>query len=197
MGTFAKIVAASTVLLRLLMMLSSIVAGIWLAILGEWGIIGYGIIAALFVSELGLGLAISPQLLFATPAAALYEKGNKFGFYFFAFLGALYVVGVLTTWCIVVLYFFARQSDANSVIPALLWSYGVATGPIARMARKEEAQGGGGVGTMVPTFFSQVAYVLVILAVLFFKVSIFDVSVLFGAIMIIGLIFQLRLIKDA
>jgi len=191
METFTKLAAALSVPLGLLNMLGGIVAGIWLAILGEWGIIGYGIVA-LFVSGFGLGLAMAPGLLFAAPAAALHEKGHKLGFYFFGFLGALYTVAVLTAWCIAVLYFFARQADSSSVFPILLWSYGVATGPIAWMAHKE-AQGGGGEGAMISTFFAQVAYVLVILAVLFFRVSIVDVAVLFGAIMIVGLIFQFRI----
>lgn len=191
METLTKLAAALTVPLGLLNMLGGIVAGIWLAILGEWGIIGYGLVA-LFVSGLGLGLAMAPGLLFAAPAAALHEKGNKLGFYFFGFLGALYTVLVLTAWCIAVLYFFVRQADTSSIIPVLLWSYGVATGPIAWMAQKE-AQGGGGEGAMISTFFAQVGYVLVILAVLFFRVSVVDVAILFGAVMIIGLIFQFRI----
>ena len=191
METFTKFAAALSIPLALLNMLGGIVAGIWLAILGKWGIIGYGI-AALFVSGFGLGIAMMPGLLFAAPAAALHEKGNKLGFRFFCFLGALYTVAVLTAWCIAVLYFFARQADSGSIIPILLWSYGVATGPIAWMAQKE-AQGGGGEEAMISTFFAQVAYVIVVLAVLFFRVSLVDVTILFGVIMVVGLIFQFRI----
>lgn len=49
MEAFAKFAAAVAIPLGLLNMLGGIVAGIWLAILGRWGIIGYGI-AALLVS---------------------------------------------------------------------------------------------------------------------------------------------------
>ena len=122
----------------------------------------------------------------------MHEKGNNLGFYFFGFLGALYTVAVLTAWCIVVLYFFARQADSDSIIPILLWSYGVATGPIAWMTQKA-TQGGGGEGAIICSFFAQVAYVIVILAVLFFGVSLMDVIVLFGAIMVIGIVFQFRI----
>lgn len=191
MEAFSKFAAALAVPLGLLNMLGGIVAGIWLAVLGKWGIIGYGV-AALFVSGFGLGIAMMPGLLFAAPAAMLHEKGNKLGFYFFGFLGALYTVAVLTAWCIAVLYFFARQANADSIIPILLWSYGVATGPIGWLAQKE-AQGGGGEGAMISTFFAQVAYVIVILAVFFFSVSLIDVIILFGAVMAIGLVFQFRI----
>lgn len=192
METFSKLAAALAVPLGLLNMLGGIVAGIWLAILGKWGIIGYGV-AALFVSGLGLGIAMMPGLLlFAAPAAVLHLKGNKLGFYFFGFLGALYSVAVITAWCIAVLYFFVRQANSDSIIPILLWSYGVATTPMGLLTQKE-MQGGGGVGSMIATFFAQVAYVIVILAVLFLSVSLLDVIILFGAIMFVGLIFQFRI----
>jgi hypothetical protein len=191
MEAFAKVAAALAVPLGLLNLFGGITAGIWLAILSKWGIIGYGI-AALFVSGIGLGIAMMPGLLVAAPAGICYEKGNKLGFYFFGFLGALYTVAVLTGWCIAVLYFFVSRADSNSIIPVLLWSYGVATGPIAWLAQKE-AQGGGGQGAMISTFFAQVAYVIVILTVLFLRVSLVDVIALFGAIMVIGLVFQFRI----
>jgi len=190
MNAFAKLATVLSVPLGLINMLGGIVAGIWLAILSEWGIIGYGI-AALFVSGIGLGIAMMPGLLFAAPAAALHEKGNKIGFYIFGFLGALYTIAILTVWCIAVLFFFAKQANADSIIPILIWSYGVATGPIAWMAQKEMQ--GGNEYSMISTFFAQVAYLLVIIAILLFRVSLLDVTILFGVIMFIGLIFQFRI----
>jgi hypothetical protein len=191
MEGFAKFAAAVAVPLGLLNILGGIVAGIWLAILGRWGIIGYGLLA-LVVSGYGLGLAMMPGLLFAVPAAALHEKGHKPVSYFFSFLSALYTMAVLAIWCMAVLFFFVRQADSSSIIPILIWSYGVATGPIAWMAQKE-MQGGGGEYSMISTMFAQVAYVLVVLAVLLFRVSLVDVTILFGAVMVIGLIVQFRI----
>ena len=66
MNAFANLATVLAVPLGLINMLGGIVSGIWLAILGEWGIIGYGI-AALFVSGIGLGLAMVPGLLLAAP----------------------------------------------------------------------------------------------------------------------------------
>lgn len=191
MEAFSKFAAVLAVPLGLLNMLGGIIAGIWLAVLGKWGIIGYGV-AALFVSGFALGIAMMPGLLFAAPAALLHKKGNKLGFYFFGFLGALYTVAIITAWCIAVLYFFVRQANSDSIIPILLWSYGVATGPMGWLTQKE-VQGGGGVSATIATFFAQVAYVIVILAVLFFSVSLVDVIILFGAIMVVGLVFQFRI----
>ncbi len=82
MNAFAKLATVLSAPLGIINMFGGIVAGIWLAILGEWGLIGYGI-AALFISGIGLGIAMMPGMLFLAPAAALREEGNKAGFYFF------------------------------------------------------------------------------------------------------------------
>lgn len=191
MEALSKVITIFAVPLMLLNMLGGIVAGIWLAILGKWGIIGYGV-AALFVSSFGIAIAMAPSLLLAAPAFMLYKKGSKIGYYFFGFLSALYTITILTLWCIAVLYFFARQASSSSFIPILLWSYVVATGPISWLAQKE-AQGGGGEGAAASAFFAEIAYVTVILAVYFFSVSLIDAIILFGAIMLIGLVFQFRM----
>ena len=190
MNSCAKLVSILSVPLWLINIFGGIVSGIWLIILGQWGIIGFGI-AALFVSGIGLGIALMPGILFSGPAAILHEKGNKFGFYFLGFLSALYTILVLTVWCILVLYFFVKHADISSIIPVLIWSYGVAIGPIAWMAQKEMQEGNE--FSMIATFFIQVAYLLSIIAILFFRVSLTDVIVFFGLIMLIGLIIQFKI----
>lgn len=186
-----KLIAVLSIPLGLINTFGGIGAGIWLAILGEWGIIGYGI-AAIIVSGIGLGIAMMPGVLFALPAATLYEKGNRFGFYFFGFLSAFYTIAVITVWCIAVLYFFVKQANPDSLIPILLWSYGVATAPIAWLAQKE-MQGGGNQYSMISTFFAEVAYIIVILSILLFRVSLVDVLILFGIVMFFGLVLQFRM----
>lgn len=98
MEGFAKFVATVAIPLRLLNILGGIVSGIWLVILGRWSIIGYGLVA-LIASSFCLSLAIMPTLLFAAPAALLYEKGYRLAFYFFGFLATLYTMSVLAVWC--------------------------------------------------------------------------------------------------
>ncbi len=190
MNAFAKLVTALAVPLGLANTFSGTVSCIWLAVLGEWEAIGYGI-AALLIAVIGLGIAMAPGWLLAAPAVALHDKGNKFGFYAFAFLGALYTLALLTVWCIAVLFFFTNQANAESMIPILIWSYSVATGPIGSMAQKE-MQG----FSMFSAFFTQVAYILVIIALLLFRVSYLDVAALFGVVMFIGLIVQFRTLSQ-
>ena len=187
MEAFARLLSVLAVPLGVLNMFGGIISGIWLAILGEWGLIGYGILA-LLVSGMGIGFAMAPGLLFAAPAVAMLEKGNKIGAYFFGLLSTTYTVGILTTWCILVLVYYTKQANADSIIPVLIWSYGVATGPIVWLAQKDLQSGNE--YAMITTFFIEVAYILTILAILFVGVSLLNVVVLFGVVMSIGLIAQ-------
>ncbi len=187
MEAFARLLSVLAVPLGILNMFGGIVSGIWLAILGEWGLIGYGILA-LLISGMGIGLAMAPGLIFAGPAAVMLEKGNKIGGYFFGLLSTIYTVGVLTAWCILVLIYYTKHADADSIIPVLIWSYGIATGPIVWLAQKDLQSGNE--YAMITTFFIEVAYILTILAILLVGVSLLNVLVLFGVVMSIGLIVQ-------
>ena len=187
MDALERLLSVLAAPLAILNMFGGIISGIWLAILGKWGLIGYGILA-LIVSGMGLGLAMVPGLIFAGPAAVMLEKGNKIGGYFFGLLSIIYKVGVLTAWCILVLVYYTKHADADSLIPVLIWSYGIATGPISWLAQKE-LQSGNEHATII-TFFIEVAYILTILAILLVGISLLNVLILFGVVMSIGLIVQ-------
>lgn len=193
MNSFVKLVTGLSLPLSFINMFGGIFAGIWLATLGEWGLIGYGI-AAFLVSGFGIGIAMMPGLLFVAPANALYEKGKKLGFCILGALSTLYTIAVLTIWCIAVLFFFLKQANADSTIPILIWSYGVATGPIVWLAQKEMQHGDE--FAMIPTFFAQIAYLLVIIVIFLFRISLLDTTILFGAIMLIGFIFQFKIVSQ-
>ena len=177
--------------LAILNMLGGVVSGIWLATLGEWGSIGYGILA-MVVSGFALGIALMPSIIFAAPAAYFAEKGIMFLFYIFAFPSSIYVVALMTTWCGAVLYFFAMRATSDTWIPILNGSYGVALGPRQWMAQKD-AQGGGGEASMASTFFAQVGYVVMIFMAIFMRVTIADLLSVFIVIMLIGVFFQCAL----
>ena len=177
--------------LAILNVLGGVVSGIWLAILGEWGSIGYGVLAMVF-SGFVLGIALMPSLLFAAPGAYFAEKGIVWLFYIFAFLSSIYVVALMAAWCGAVLYFFAIRATSDTWLPILIWSYGVALGPWQWMAQKD-AQGGGGEASMASTFFAQVGYVVMILMAILIRVTIADLLSVFIVIMLIGVFFQCAL----
>lgn len=167
--------------------LGGIVSGIWLAILGEWGLIGYGLLSLIFSGML-LGFAMAPGMLFAGPAVMFLEKGKRFLAYVFGTLSTCYTVGLLGVWCVLVLIFFASRLTEASLIPGLLWSYGVATGPIAWLASKDMQSGNEySAGT---TFFLQVAYLISIIGIAFLGFSLAHVFVVFGIVLVLALIVQ-------
>jgi hypothetical protein len=122
--------------LAFLNIFGGIVAGIWLAVLGEWGAIGWGI-AAIVLATCGMSIAFLPAVGLGAMGGYFAERGHTLLFTFFAFLSSFYTVGTIALWCGLALYFFASLADAGSVIPLLLWSYGIATGPFAWVAAKE------------------------------------------------------------
>jgi hypothetical protein len=168
--------------LIVLNMLGGIVAMVWLAILGQWHMLGIGL-ALLFGTTFALGFALMPQMLLAAPAVLLYEKGQKALGFFFGGLALLYVYALVTAWCGAVLWYsMERVTTANLLIPILLWSYGVATGPWAFMASKED-----NIGSAFTVFFSRVGYIIMGLMILFGYPSFYDVMKMFIAVMLVGL----------
>jgi hypothetical protein len=122
--------------LAFLNVFGGIVAGIWLAVLGEWGAIGWGLVA-IVLSTCGMSMAFLPAVGLDSLGVYFARRGHTLLFSFFALLSSFYTVGTIALWCGLVLYFFALLADASSVIPLLLWSYGIATWPFAWMAAKE------------------------------------------------------------
>lgn len=90
------------------------------------------------------------------------------------------------------LLYYTKHADGDSIVPVLIWSYGIATGPIAWLAQKDLQSGNE--YAMITTFFIEVAYILTILAILFVGVSLLNVMVLFGVVMTIGLIVQFSVV---
>jgi hypothetical protein len=67
-------------------------------------------------------------------------------------ISSLYTAALIAAWGIGILYFFASRATAHSIIPLLIWSYGVASGPWSFLASKDQ-QGGGNEYSAMSTFF--------------------------------------------
>jgi hypothetical protein len=79
-------------------MLGGIVSGIWLAILGEWGPIGIGILA-LFISGFVVSILLMPGALLALPGAFFAERGWTPLFWLFALVSNFYIAALIAVWC--------------------------------------------------------------------------------------------------
>lgn len=133
----AAIISVLSIPVMLLNFGGGIVGGIWLAIIGNWGLIGLGIIS-MFVSSFFLGLILAPGLVFNAPAAMAFQRGKQVIGSLCALLGNLYTFAVMTVWCVGCFYVvFQSYYRGGSFWPYLLWAYGMATGPWTYMAARE------------------------------------------------------------
>jgi hypothetical protein len=184
------LLAVIVVPLAILNVLGGIVSGIWLAVLGEWGIIGIGVLLAVG-DAVFLGIALIPGLLLAAPAAHFVNEGRTVPAVFFVGLSSAYTLGLITAWCCGILFLCVRDATTSDIVPRLIWSYGVAIGPWAYMASKEQGPGAEGFSSTVSLFFAQLAYVAIIFLVLFSPISRIGAVKVFGGFMAVGLIAQI------
>lgn len=189
MKALTAIITALSVPLIILNMLGAIVSGIWLAVLGQWRPIGFGILS-FFVSSFLLSFAMMPGLLLVAPAAWLAEKGKILGVVFFGTLSNLYNVALVTLWCCGVLYFLVTDATDSTLIPRLIWSYGVATGPWSYFASQERGDGSEGFASFVAVFFAQLAYLVIMFLVLFTSITLLGAVEIFASFMLVGLVVQ-------
>lgn len=188
MKTFLSFSEALAIPLLILNALGGIVSFVWLAVLRAWGTIGLGIL--FFIGgTTTLSFILLPGLLFTALAAKCGESKKTFGMYCFGALDILYTLMVVTVWCSGVLYLFVKDATSSTLIPRLLWSYGAATGPLAYMASKEQ-QSGTWASTFT-TFFVQLAYLAVMLMVIFSPVTLFEALKVFAAFMLVALAIEM------
>ncbi|HEC90825.1 MAG TPA: hypothetical protein ENI55_04080 [Alphaproteobacteria bacterium] len=172
----------------ILNMLGGIVSGIWLAVLGDWWAIGYGV-AGLFLSHFFLATLLMPGMLISVPAMILLDKGKTLLGVPLILLGNIYTVAIMSGWCLGIFIFFMTRADSDNYIPLLLWSYGAALGPWIYMAQKEQQSGASG-GEVISIFFAEVAYIIIALMIVFTRANLFGLGIVFIGIMGIGLLFQ-------
>lgn len=158
MKTFGALLAATMIPFMLLNAFGGVVAGIWLAILGEWSAILLGI-AILFAGPFVVSLFLAPGMGLAGLGLVAIERGNKVFGWFLLLLASPWTSIVIVAWEIVIFKTFGALATAHNVIPMWLWSYGAATGVWSYMARAEQQTGEGG-GATAAAFGAQIAYVV-------------------------------------
>lgn len=158
MKTFSALLAVIMIPFMLLNAVGGIVAGIWLAFLGEWSAIFLGF-AILFVGAFAVSLLLAPGYGLAGIGAMALERGNKFVGWFLLLLASPWTYIVIIVWEIVIFNMFGKRVTLDNVIPMWLWSYGAATGVWSYLASKERQSGDSG-GAAAAAFGAQIAYVV-------------------------------------
>jgi hypothetical protein len=167
-------------------------AGIWLALLREWSLIGLGI-AAFAAAPFILSVLNAPSFGAAALAGLLWKTkwGSWMGWPFFVLAGILerLAAGV---WCSAIFIVFVSDLFVTSrspwqQLPRFLWSCGIAGQPWVYMTPKEIARGGDEevIGTHV--FIIKIGYVVAAAAILLFRRSPDQFFIILFAILIIEL----------
>jgi tetratricopeptide (TPR) repeat protein len=190
MKALTAVITALSVPLLILNLLGAIVSGIWLVVIGEWRPVGLGILF-FFGSSFLLSFALMPGMLLAAPAAWFAARGKTLGLVLFGTLSSIYTLALVTLWCCSVLFLFVKDATAGSIIPRLIWSYGIATGPWAYMASQEQGPDGEGFASTMSTFLAQLAYLVIMLLVLFAPVTVLGAIKVFAGFMLVGLALQI------
>ena len=176
-------------LVMLVNLLGGIVSGIWLAMLGEWAALGIGIVSIVGASTL-IRLALLPNSFLVAMATYSLDSVKTRRAICFEVLGSIYTLCVATVWCLSVLLLFAEGATNASIIPLLLWSYGVATSPWVWMAHTARGQVSE-FGSTLAAFLIQLAYIVIIVLILSMDITFLSSVAVFGGFMALTLGLQL------
>ncbi|HAL24888.1 TPA: hypothetical protein DCP18_03815 [Candidatus Wolfebacteria bacterium] len=133
---------------------SGIISGIWLAIIGNWGNIIFGILISVMMPFVYSIVAL-PTMLFMLPIKYFIEKNNRIATSVFALANLLYSNAIIIVWVMAVFVYFTDKASGSSSIPLLLWGYSVALAPLAYMAKEEPANS---TGTAMGIFLAIISY---------------------------------------
>lgn len=191
MKVLIGLITALSIPVMILNNLVGIGAGIWLAILGEWSAVGIGVVIFL-VSTWMLPFVLMPSVPLAFAYLSFKEKGQNVLAVCIGALRVIYILGLITLWCGIMLFFFVSDATASNLLPRLLWSYELATGPWSWAAGKEVQAGEGeleeGLGSVLTALFAQLAYITVIILVMFTHLTLLEAMKAFVGVMGVGLI---------
>lgn len=192
MNVFAKllfsVVMVFSLPLQLVNLFFGVAAGIWLAILGEWEIIGYGAVL-IVIAAIMLNFALAIGSIIGAPASYFLVNGSKLGFYAFGILPIIYGILLVSSINAFILYDFSNLASAESLLPALTWSYGIALGVTSYMTNKE-IQGGNKYAIITVTF-NQAAYIAAIIYIMQTTVSFIMLMLYFAFAELIGRLIEL------
>jgi hypothetical protein len=168
-----KIIELFSIPIMLLNMGGGIVGGIWLAVLGEWRLIGIGIFLLLTFHWV-LSILVLLNIPVAGIGIYLTKKNNPLR-HLFVFLSQFYINLLIVGTCAFAFWLCSSFYTGNIDIgytPYLLWSWGMALGPWQYFASKEPENE----FTAITIFSASVFYLL-------FLISMF-ISLLLALIMI-------------
>lgn len=187
MHALANLVLAPLFLLN---KFGTIVAAVWLLILGDWPVVLLTIAIAVSSSFLTMILLL-PSMLFVAPLAFFSQRQSLLGTAFCGFLSLFYTAVAICAWSLFIFILFSRGIDGRNLIPVLLISYGAAIGPWMYAAQQEFRADQDAPGTAITVFFAQLAYIASVVVALLTPLSILQMALVFLGVMMIGIAIQI------
>lgn len=138
--------------------LSGFVSGIWLAIIGDWAYIIFGIIIG-FLMPYAYTLASLLLLPLYVLAVKLTEKKYRTLTLIVSFVTSLLSNTILFLWVIYVYKFISGNATSVNYIPMLIWGYSITLGPLGYMAKNEPDDS---TGTALGILFAMLAYIVLV-----------------------------------
>ncbi len=173
-------------LINLLMALSVIGvfgSGIWLVVLGVWWAVVWLTLG--MVSPFLLALLLFPGVAIEARAMAFLKNGSAVRAYLHLLLGGVVSYGVMAAWCMATLVFFVSDATAATFWPLMICSYGVATFPWVYMAYTERSG-----ESRRYAIFTQMAYLMAVLAVAWGQAKPIELTAMFVLIMVVGAMYE-------
>ena len=178
----------ATLPLLILNLVSGILGGIWLAVLGEWNVVVVGIVLTLCGKFL-VSLLLMPSLILLAPFFAIKKLAESvFVAVPLTILSVTYTYFVMGLWAIGIFWYFSKQVNENAAIPVVFWSYSIATAVWSYLARFDEQSGNHYSG--MSNFFYQIGCVSLMIYTYrnFHNVEFYSMAIWFAVPMAVGLI---------
>lgn len=158
MQLILKFALACAPVIALVNVFGGVIAGIWLALKGDWWALGYGLLGVL-VSHYIISFLLMPSFLIASIGIAAVQRGKLWLTRLLLGGAGLYVTALMWAWCVFTTAFFLKHARNAPVFPVLLWAYGVSTGPWTFLASKDQTSGGGNEFSIIAVLFLQLGYI--------------------------------------
>ncbi len=181
---FIKMLEMLSLPIMILNIFSGIVGGIWLAFLGQWRLIGIGVVL-LFTAHIILSIFMIPSILLSNAAMKFYGK-NKSLVLLFVYISQFYVNLLIIATCVIAFLIcsgFFNGDTYLEYVPYLLWSWGMALGPWQFFASKEPDNE----FSTITLFSASVFYFLFMLSIAISSEITLIVLIIFGIIQLIVL----------
>lgn len=135
---------------------AGIISGIWLAFLGDWSVIFYGLFLS-FAMPFAYTLVSLPTMAIMPLLVKAVENKSKFFTVFLGLINVLYSNGVMVAWTYFVFAEFTKNANGIIAVPFILWGYSTVVAPLAYMAKGEAPDN---TGTSLGIFLAQSGYIV-------------------------------------